>query len=170
MENRSIEVLTMQEIRYNSIGVIHSPFRDIEGVPIQSAGAQGIKGTVEIAPEYAQGIEGIEGFSHVILVYHFHLSKGFSLYVKPFLDSTEHGVFATRAPRRPNPIGISVVRLLRLSGTTLYIEDVDIVDGTPLLDLKPYVPQFDVRKAGKIGWLQERVEDVKRKKADDRFR
>jgi tRNA-Thr(GGU) m(6)t(6)A37 methyltransferase TsaA len=160
----------MQEIRYNSIGVIHSPFRDIEGVPIQSAGAQGIKGTVEIAQEYAKGIEGIEGFSHVILVYHFHLSKGFSLYVKPFLDSTEHGVFATRAPRRPNPIGISVVRLLRLSGTTLHIEDVDIVDGTPLLDLKPYVPQFDVRQAEKIGWLTERVEDVKQKKADDRFR
>ncbi len=160
----------MQEFRYKSIGVIHTPFQDMKGVPIQSAGAAGIKGTVEISQEYAKGIDGIEGFSHVILLYHFHLSKGFSLKVKPFLDGIEHGVFATRAPKRPNPIGISVVRLLRVSGTTLHIEDVDIVDGTPLLDLKPYVPQFDVREAEKIGWLTERVQAVKHKKADDRFR
>ncbi len=160
----------MNEIQYKPIGVIHSPFKDIKGVPIQPTGAKGIKGTVDIAEEYNEGIEDIEGFSHIILLYHFHLSKGFSLKVKPFLDDTKHGVFATRAPKRPNPIGISVVKLLKVSASILYIEDVDVVDNTPLLDLKPYVPQFDVRDVDKIGWLSKRVEEVKRSKADNRFR
>jgi len=160
----------MKEIRYHPIGVIHSPFKDISGVPIQSTGAQGIKGTVEIVPQYSKGLEGIEGFSYIILLYHFHLSKGFSLKVMPFLSEGEQGIFATRAPKRPNPIGISIVKLIQVRGTTLYVEDVDIVDNTPLLDMKPYVPQFDVRDTEKIGWLTERVADVKQTKADNRFR
>ena len=157
-------------IRYSPIGIIHSPFKNINGVPIQSAGAQGIKGSIEIAPEYSEGLEGIEGFSYIILLYHFHLARGFSLKVKPFLSESTYGVFATRAPKRPNPIGISIVKLIQVKGTTLEIEDVDIVDNTPLLDIKPYVPQFDVRDAQKIGWLTERIADVKQKKADNRFR
>ena len=160
----------MGEITYRSIGVIHSPFRSIEGMPIQPSGAKDVLGTVEIAPEYADGLEGIEGFSHIILLYSFHLSQGYSLKVKPFLDENLHGVFATRAPRRPNPIGVSVVRLLRVEGCTLHIADVDTVDGTPLLDVKPYVPEFDVRRVERIGWLSERAGKVYEARSDGRFR
>ncbi|MCX5896123.1 MAG: tRNA (N6-threonylcarbamoyladenosine(37)-N6)-methyltransferase TrmO [Proteobacteria bacterium] len=160
----------MKEVRYKPIGIIHSPFKDIEGMPIQPSGAQGIAGTVEIEPAYADGLKDLEGFSHIILLYHFHLSKGYSLEVKPFLDDTSHGVFSTRAPARPNSIGISVVKLLKIAGCTLHIEEVDIVDGTPLLDIKPYVPEFDVREVEKIGWLSERVDKVSEIKSDERFK
>jgi tRNA-Thr(GGU) m(6)t(6)A37 methyltransferase TsaA len=147
----------MKKITYNPIGLIHSPFNNIKGMPIQPAGAIGVTGTVEIKQEYVDGLKDIEGFSHIILIYHFHLSKNYSLKVKPFLDDNLHGVFATRAPRRPNPIGLSVVRLVKVEGCILHIEDVDIVDGTPLLDIKPYVPEFDIHETQKIGWLSEKV-------------
>ena len=116
------------------------------------------------------GLKDLEGFSHVFLIYHFHLSEGYSLEVKPFLDDQDHGVFATRAPRRPNPIGISIVRLVRVDGPILYIEDVDVVDGTPLLDIKPYVPEFDVRPAERIGWFSGKAELVEQTRADERFK
>jgi tRNA (adenine37-N6)-methyltransferase len=136
----------MKEICYSPMGIIRSPFHEIQGMPIQSKGAQGIRGTVEMRPDLVSGLKDLEGFSHIILIYHFHRSRGFALYVKPFLDDYHHGVFATRAPNRPNPIGISVVRLINIDGHTLHIEDVDILDETPLLDIKPYAPEFDVRK------------------------
>jgi len=160
----------METLSYKPIGVIHSPFRDVKGMPIQPAGAEGVVGSVEIEAEYAAGLKDIEGFSHIILIYHFHLSEGYSLEVKPFLDDQFHGVFATRAPTRPNAIGMSVVRLLTVQGRVMRDADVDIVDGTPLLDVKPYVPEFDVRKTKQIGWLSKtrcRVRDVR---ADERFR
>jgi tRNA (adenine37-N6)-methyltransferase len=160
----------MKKIVYQPIGTIHSPFQTIQGMPIQPAGAKGVQGTVEINPEYVDGLQDIEGFSHIILIYHFHLSKGYSLKVKPFLDENLRGVFATRAPKRPNPIGISVVRLLKLEKNILYIEDVDIVDGTPLLDIKPYVPEFDVQKVEKIGWLSQKIKKARRVKSDKRFK
>lgn len=160
----------MSIIRYKPIGVIHSPFKDIKGMPIQPTGAKGVQGSVTIDPNYIDGLEDLEGFSHIFLIYHFHLSKGFSLEVKPFLDDNTHGVFATRAPKRPNPIGISVVRLLEVEDCTLKIEDVDIVDDTPLLDLKPYVPDFDVRRVERIGWLSRKTDRVRGAKADERFR
>ena len=159
----------MQEIRYKPIGIIRSPFEDINGMPIQPTGARGITGTVEVKPEYADGLKDVEGFSHIILIYHFHLSEGYSLKVKPFLDVRQRGVFATRAPRRPNPIGMSIVRLIKVEGCTLHIEDVDIVDGTPLLDIKPYVPQFDVREVEKTGWLFQKADKVHEAKSDERF-
>lgn len=151
------------------IGIIHSPFKDIQGMPIQPAGARGIAGTIEIEREYSDGLKDIEGFSHIILIYHFHLSKGYSLEVRPFLDNDLHGVFATRAPRRPNPIGISVVKLVKVEGCKLYIEDVDIADSTPLLDIKPYVPEFDSVKVERIGWLSQKADKVYGVKADKRF-
>jgi tRNA-Thr(GGU) m(6)t(6)A37 methyltransferase TsaA len=160
----------METITYRPIGVIHSPFRDIKGMPIQAAGARGVTGTVEIEPRYGDGLRDLDGFSHLFLIYHFHLSEGYRLEVKPFLDDRLRGVFATRAPRRPNAIGISVVRLMRVEGCTLHIEDVDVVDGTPLLDIKPYVPEFDVRAAERIGWLAGRVKGVAATEADERFR
>jgi len=159
----------MGKITYNPIGIIHSPFKDIKGMPIQPAGAKGIAGTIEIKPEYVNGLQDIEGFSHIILIYHFHLSKGFSLKVKPFLDENLRGVFATRAPRRPNSIGISVVKLVRVEDTILHIEDIDIVDGTPLLDIKPYVPEFEAWEGVQTGWLSKKIKKVHEVKADERF-
>jgi len=159
----------MKKITYKPIGVIHSPFKEPKGTPIQPEGARGIDGTVEVFAEYAEGLKDVEGFSHIIVIYHFHLSKGASLTAKPFMDSEPRGVFAMRGPSRPNPIGISVVRLVRIEESILHIQDVDIVDGTPLLDIKPYVPRFDVREVDNIGWLEENVHKVDTSKDDGRF-
>jgi tRNA-Thr(GGU) m(6)t(6)A37 methyltransferase TsaA len=159
----------MKKIVYQPIGIIHSPFQNIQGMPIQPTGAKGTAGTIEIYPELAEGLKDLEGFSHIILIYHFHLSKGYSLKVKPFMDEDLRGVFATRAPKRPNPIGISIVRLLKIEDTIIHIEDIDIVDGTPLLDIKPYVPEFDAQKIEKIGWLSQKAEKVHKFKSDKRF-
>jgi len=159
----------MREIKYKPIGVIHSPFKEVRGMPIQPAGALGVKGTVEVFKQFCAGLKNITGFSHIILVYHFHLSKGYSLEAKPFMDEKTHGVFAIRGPNRPNPVGISTVHLVDREGCTLYIEDVDIVDGTPLLDIKPYVPDFDWRRVERIGWLSEKSENASQQRSDDRF-
>jgi len=160
---------SMDEIRCKPIGIIHSPFKELKGTPIQPAGARGINGTVEIFPEYGEGLEDIEGFSHIILLYHFHLSKGSTLIVKPYMDSEARGVFAMRGPSRPNPIGISVVCLIKVEGNVLHIRDVDIVDWTPLLDIKPYVPEFDIREVERIGWLEKHVHKLSVLKDNGRF-
>jgi tRNA-Thr(GGU) m(6)t(6)A37 methyltransferase TsaA len=157
------------EITFRPIGIIHSPFKDIKGMPIQPAGAFEIQGTVEIFLEFVEGLKDLEGFSHIILIYHFHQVQESKLIVTPFLDSRPHGVFATRAPKRPNPIGLSIVKLSSIDQDILHIENVDILDGTPLLDIKPYVPEFDHYPAGRIGWLEKAWEEVRRKKSDDRF-
>ncbi|MBA7689458.1 tRNA (adenine(37)-N6)-methyltransferase [subsurface metagenome] len=159
----------MDEIKYKPIGVIHSPFKEPKGTPIQPAGAKGICGTVEVFPEYTKGLKDIDGFSHLILLYHFHLSQGASLEARPYMDNEVRGVFAMRSPGRPNPIGISVVRLLKVEGNMLHIQDLDIVDGTPLLDIKPYVPEFDIREVEKIGWLEKNVGKLSAAKDDGRF-
>ena len=159
----------MNEIKYNPIGVIHSPFKEPKGTPIQPAAAKDIDGTVEVFPEYVEGLKDVEGFSHIILIYHFHLSRGAPLKVKPYMDNEAHGVFAMRGPSRPNPIGISIVRLVRVEQNVLHIQDVDIVDGTPLLDIKPYVPEFDIRKVEKMGWLEKNVHKLSISKDDGRF-
>lgn len=143
----------MKPITYKPIGTIYTPFQDTHDMPIQSKGGKGVRGTVEIRPAFAEGLADIGGFSHLLLIYHFHRSDTYSLMVKPFLDDTERGVFATRAPRRPNPIGISVVRLRKVEGRVLHIEDVDIVNGTPLLDIKPYIPEVDAFQTKRTGWL-----------------
>jgi len=160
----------MQGIYYQPIGVIRSPFQQREGMPIQSVFARDVRGKIEIFPQYEAGLKDLEGFSHLFLLYHFHLAKGYSLTVRPFLDSSPRGVFACRAPKRPNAIGISIVRLERIEGCTLYIRDIDIIDGTPLLDIKPYIPPFDAREEPvRIGWLEGKVQEGPRKKADGRF-
>ncbi|MDI6768912.1 MAG: tRNA (N6-threonylcarbamoyladenosine(37)-N6)-methyltransferase TrmO [Anaerolineales bacterium] len=133
------------------IGVIHSPFTEKDQTPIQASRSQAI-GRVEVYPEFAAGLQDIEGFSHIILLYVFHCSSGYSLRVQPFLDDQLRGLFATRYPCRPNPIGLSVVRLLSRQENTLTVEGVDVLDGTPLLDIKPYVPDFDVRSEVQTGW------------------
>ena len=157
------------KIEYLAIGLIHTPFKTPQGMPIQPPGAAGVRGRVEVYAEYAAGLKDVEGFSHIILLYHFHRSAGCELRVVPFMDSETRGVFSTRAPRRPNPIGLSVVRLLKVEGNILHVENVDILDGTPLLDLKPYVPEFDEQTTVRTGWLEEARRSVSRRKSDGRF-
>ena len=128
------------EIIYQPIGVIHSQYQDIVDMPIQSSGAKGVQGRVEIHPEFADGLMDLQGSSHLFLIYHFHRVESMQLMVIPFLDTVPRGVFSTRAPKRPNPIGLSVVKLVKIDGLNLEIENVDILDGTPLLDIKPHVP------------------------------
>ena len=158
------------KIEFESIGIIHSPYTRLEGMPIQPAGAQSAKGTVTVFAPYQAGLKDLEGFSHIYLLYHFHLSSGFNLHVLPFMDSKERGLFATRAPKRPNPIGLSVVGLEGIDDGVLYIQNVDILDGTPLLDIKPYVPEFDARKNVRTGWLENTEKGVSSRRSDDRFK
>jgi len=151
------------------IGIIRTPFKEQKGTPIQPKRGKGIEGTIEIFQEYVEGLSDLDGFSHIYLIFHLHLSDGYKLKVVPYLDNTERGVFATRAPRRPNPIGLSVVKLNRIEGSILYIEDLDILDGTPLLDIKPYVHNFDEPQEYRIGWLEGKANRADDENADDRF-
>ena len=160
----------MQAITYKPIGVIRSPFTTLEGMPIQTVAATGVAAAVELDPRYAAGLKDIDGFSYLLLITHLHLMQGFALEVTPFMDTQPHGVFATRSPRRPNPIGLSLVRLLRVDGSVLHIADLDLLDGTPVLDIKPYVPQLDDRAAEHTGWFAENVHKVHQVRADDRIR
>jgi tRNA-Thr(GGU) m(6)t(6)A37 methyltransferase TsaA len=143
------------EIIMHPIGVIHSPFTEKDKTPIQASRSQAI-GLVEIYPEFADGLKDIEALSHIYLLYAFHESDGYTLQVKPFLDDQEHGVFATRHPCRPNPLGISVVKLLSRKENSLTVEGIDTLDGTPLLDIKPYIPDFDLRTDVRTGWYETR--------------
>ena len=156
-------------IEYKPIGIIHSPFKDPRGTPIQPRAAIGVRGVVEVFPEYVDGLKDLEGFSHIILLYHFHLVKGYRLLVKPYMDDEPRGVFATRAPARPNPIGFSIVKLLKIDGARILVENLDIVDKTPLLDIKPYVPEFDIFEVKKTGWLEKKVHKLKQARDDGRF-
>ncbi len=159
----------MSGINYTPIGIIHTPFSTPEGTPIQPQGAAGVQGTVEVFSEFVDGLADLQGFSHIFLIYHFHLAKPFALQVKPFLDDKSRGLFATRAPSRPNPIGVSIVELIDIENSILHIRDIDVVDQTPLLDIKPYVPDFDARETNKIGWLEDKTKKIKKTIADRRF-
>jgi tRNA-Thr(GGU) m(6)t(6)A37 methyltransferase TsaA len=156
-------------ITYQAIGNVQSPFKEPKGTPIQPTAAQDVDGIINIYPEYVEGLRDLEGFSHVILLYHFHIVKRSFLLVKPFLDTELHGIFATRSPSRPNPIGFSIVRLIKVEGNKLHIRDVDIVDGTPLLDIKPYVAEFDARIPEKAGWFEKNIHKLSSTKDDGRF-
>ena len=139
-------------------------------MPIQPRSGTGIRGTIELFDEYHEGLKDLDGFSHIIILYHFHRSHGFKLQVVPFMDSELRGLFATRAPRRPNPIGISVVQLNQIENNVLHIQNVDIIDGTPLLDIKPYVQEFDSPQDIRTGWLAKVRKTVSDRKSDDRFK
>ncbi len=159
----------MNQITYTPIGIIHSPFKEPKGTPIQPPGARGVAGSVELFPEYVEGLKDLGGFSHIILIYHFHLAKRPSLLVKPFMDDEPHGIFAIRAPSRPNPVGISVVRLVKVEENILHVEDMDIIDGTPLLDIKPFVPELDPPEVERRGWLEKNVRKLPSSRDDGRF-
>ena len=137
------------------IGIIHSPFEEKGQMPIQASRSQAI-GRAELYPEFVEGLQDIDGFSHIILLYAFHHSSGYTLRVKPFLDDHERGLFSTRYPRRPNPIGLSIVHLLSRKENTLTFEGADVLNGTPLLDIKPYVPDFDQQIEVRTGWYETR--------------
>lgn len=137
------------------IGIIHSPFVEKEQTPIQASRSQAI-GFVEVFPEFKDGLKDVEGLSHIYLLYVFHASSGYTLQVKPFLDNQEHGIFTTRFPKRPNPIGLSIVHLISRQDNKLTVEGVDMLDGTPLLDIKPYIPDFDLRTEVRTGWYETR--------------
>lgn len=143
------------EFIFKPIGVIRSPFTEKDKTPIQASRSQAV-GQVEVYPEFADGLLDIEALSHIYLLYFFHKSEGFQLQTKPFLDDREHGIFATRYPYRPNQIGFSIVRLVSREGNILTVEGVDVLDGPPLLDIKPYVPDFDHRAEVRAGWYETR--------------
>ncbi len=159
----------MQEIKYTPIGLVHSPHKQPKGTPIQPSAATGMEATVEIFPEFTEGLKDLDGFSHIIILFHCHMVGESTLKVKPYMGNDLHGVFATRAPNRPNSIGLSVVRLTAVNGNLLHIRDVDIVDGAPVLDIKPLVPEFDFREVTKIGWLEKNVAKLPETKDDGRF-
>lgn len=155
---------------FTPIGVIHSPFQAPEDTPVQPSGGAEVSATVEVFPPYRAGLKDLDGFSHVVLLFHFDRSQGYDLHVVPFLDTELRGVFATRAPRRPNPIGLSVVRLDRIEDGVLHIRGIDMLDGTPLLDIKPYVPAFEAEDPVRTGWLENAAERARRARADHRFK
>lgn len=155
-------------IEYKPIGFVHSPFKQRKGTPIQPSRSKNIEGTVRIEDEFVGGLNDLDGFSHIILLCHLHRSRGFHLKVVPYLDTELRGLFATRSPNRPNPIGLSVVELLGIDGDTIQIRGVDLIDGTPVLDIKPFVREFDDRAGSRMGWLENAREGVET--ADDRFR
>jgi tRNA-Thr(GGU) m(6)t(6)A37 methyltransferase TsaA len=157
------------KIEVKPIGVIHTPFTRLEGMPIQPSAAEGTTGTVEVFEEFLPGLKDLDGFSHLILLYFFHKSVGYKLQVVPYLDSKPHGLFATRAPKRPNQIGLSIVKLGKIEGGIIHVSNVDMLDGTPLLDIKPYVPSFDASTDIRIGWLEDASTRASRCKSDDRF-
>lgn len=159
-----------EPVIFRPIGIIRTPFADTAGMPIQATAAIGIAGRIELDPDLAAGLVDLDGFSHITLLYHLHRITAPRLTVTPFLDDQPHGIFATRSPARPNAIGLSIVRLLAIRGSTIEVEDVDMVDGTPLLDIKPYVPEFDQRDDVRIGWFAERLGRLAGARSDDRFR
>jgi len=158
-----------QEITFTPIGVIHSPFHNLSEMPIQPSSALSAPGTVEIFPQFAAGLKDLDGFSHIILLYHLHKVRRVELTVTPFLDTETRGVFATRAPLRPNPIGLSVVPLEKVEANLLYVSRLDVLDGTPLLDLKPFVPEFNDQAPIRIGWLEAARGEIAQARSDARF-
>ncbi len=144
-------------MKIKPIGIIHSPFKSKQETPIQPFQSKAV-GEIKVFREYEQGLDDIESFSHLILIYEFHRSKGFSLKVKPIMDDRLRGLFATRAPRRPNQIGLSVVKLIRRRGNILFVNGIDVIDGTPLLDIKPYLPDFNSGEEVRTCWIAGRTQ------------
>lgn len=159
----------MTPVVLHPIGTISTPHKKLEDMPIQPGGAQKTRGTVVVDKAFTEGLDDLDGFSHIILIYQFHLSKGFKLRVKPFLDDRIRGLFSTRAPRRPNPIGLSVVSLVKRDGNRLDVRGIDVLDGTPLLDIKPYVPAFDAPEVTSLGWLEGKQGLERNIRSDSRF-
>jgi len=161
----------MEKIVLEPIGTIHTPHTDVKNMPIQPIAAEGIKGHIELLTKYVDGLKDLEGFSHITLLYRFHKIEGYELHVKPFLDTEKRGIFSCKAPKRPNAIGTSTVRLLGIEGNILHIEQVDMLNGTPLIDIKPFYPRYDNRDNVSIGWLEAKKDvPLEKLRADERFK
>jgi tRNA (adenine37-N6)-methyltransferase len=156
-------------VTFTPIGVVRTPFPEHAGMPIQTVAAKGVRGTIELDPVYVPALADLDGFTHLHLITHLHRTTAAPLRVTPYLDTVERGVFATRSPKRPNAIGLSLVRLVGIEGALLHVEELDLLDGTPLLDIKPYVPPFDDRADARYGWFEHRAQNVHRVRADARF-
>lgn len=154
---------------FTHIGTVRSPWRSLAGMPLQTVAAEGSSGRVELVAELAAATHHLDGFSHIWLLTDLDRSSGFELEVVPFLDDQPRGVLATRSPRRPNPIGLSLVRLTSVVGPTLHVEELDLLDGTPVLDVKPYVALFDTRAASESGWFTEAAARVFDTRSDARY-
>lgn len=160
----------LQGITFHPIGIIRTAHKKPSGMPIQPHGAKRAKGTIELDADLVPGLAHLDGFSHLILIYYFHQVKGHKLYVVPFMDDKPHGIFATRAPVRPNPIGVSIVKLKAIDENRIYFEGADMLDETPLLDIKPFFAQFDNRLDAVSGWLDEKEDlNIHDFKSDARF-
>jgi len=156
-------------ISYKPIGYFRTPYTEIKGMPIQPIGGYDVYGTIEVLPEFRGGLKDLEGFSHVYILYHLHEIKGYSLIVEPFLDTEKHGIFATRSPKRPNPIGLSVMRLKEVTATSIILERIDVLDKTPVIDIKPYVADFDLCNANRFGWFEGKSQNATHQRSDKRF-
>ncbi len=151
------------------IGTIKTPFKSIEDMPIQPKGAKDVEGIIILDEELSEGLKDLDGFSHIYLIYSFHEVKREELIVTPFMDTQKRGVFSTRSPLRPNHIGLSIVKLKSVQDNKVYVDGIDVLDGTPLLDIKPFIEKFDGVKDSKSGWLKASAEDVINKRSDKRF-
>lgn len=156
-------------IAYKPIGYFRTPFTEIKGMPIQPIGGHGVEGIIDVLPQYSEGLKDLEGFSHVYVLYHLHEIVGYDLMVKPFLDTDRHGIFATRSPKRPNPIGLSVMRLKGVSGNSVLLECIDVLNNTPVIDIKPYVADFDRCNADRFGWFEGKSANAVHHRSDERF-
>lgn len=157
------------KITFEPIGMVHSPFTHLEDMPIQPTSGLSAEGTLELYPQFCEALQDLDGFSHIYALYYFHKAIGWEPKVIPFLDDQERGLFATRAPRRPNPIGLSLLEVISIDDCQIKVRNLDILDGTPLLDIKPYIPQFEGVEEVHIGWLANSIEQVKTKPSDQRF-
>ena len=151
------------------IGKIHTPFTTLEDMPIQPKGAKEVIGTIEVNEQFVQGLEDLDGFSHIYLLYEFHMAPKIALKGTPFMDTSRRGVFATRSPLRPNHIGLSLVMLKKIEDNIITVQGIDVLDGTPLLDIKPYIAAFDEVQKSSSGWMQSSDEEVILKRSDRRF-
>jgi tRNA-Thr(GGU) m(6)t(6)A37 methyltransferase TsaA len=161
------DIQTMQAIK--TIGTIHTPFDTLEDMPIQPKGAEEVIGTVKLEEQYSAGLVDLNGFSHIYLLYRFHMAKRTALTVTPFMDTSPRGVFSTRSPLRPNHIGISIVRLIGVEKNIITVQGIDVLNGSPLLDIKPYIAAFDSVQQSRSGWMKGSEEEVARKRSDQRF-
>jgi len=152
-----------------SIGTIQTPYTSLEKMPIQPKGAQEVIASINIKREYAKGLKDLEGFSHIYLIYYFHEAKRSELEVIPFMDTQSRGVFSTRSPLRPSHIGMSLTQLVSVNDNIVTIRGIDVLDGTPLLDIKPYIPQFESLDDVRTGWMNKKASQVSDARSDDRF-
>lgn len=163
--------MDINPITIHPIGIIRTPHTNVKNMPIQPIAAEGFKGRIELLPQYVEGLSDLEGFSHITLLYHFHKIEGYKLKVTPFLDTQQRGIFSCKAPKRPNAIGTSTVKLIKIEGNIVHVEQVDMLDGTPLIDIKPFYPRYDNRQNVTIGWLEEKKNvPLERLRADERFK